>query len=63
MKKVKILRKIIISLSLGLVTYAGYYSVFFNSDITKGTIPAFIAAGTAFTALLSNDLVEAIKKK
>ena len=59
----KILRKIIISLSLGLVIYAGYYSVFSSSDITKGIIPAFIATGTAFIALLINDLVEAKKKK
>ena len=59
----KILRKIIISLSLGIVIYAGDYSVFLNSDITKGIIPAFIAIGTAFSALLINDLVEVIKKK
>ena len=59
----KILRKLIISICLGLAVYVGYNSYFSSSDIAIGVIPAIIATVSSICALCMNDLVDVIKKK
>ena len=59
----KILRKLIISICLGLAVYVGYNSYFSSSDIAIGAMPAIIATVSSICALFMNDLVDVIKKK
>ena len=59
----KLLRKIIISIFLGLAIYVGYNLSFSSSDIAIGVAPAFIATVSSICALFMNDLVDVIKKK
>lgn len=59
----KLLRKIIISICLGLAVYVGYRSYFSSSDIAICVMPAIIATVSSIGALFINDLVDVIKKK
>ena len=59
----KVLRKIIIAICLGIATYLGYKLSFPSSDIAIGIVPAIIATGSAIAALFINDLVDVIKQK
>ena len=59
----KLLRKIIISLSLGIAVYLGYNLSFSSSDIAIGVMPAIIATLSSICALFINELVDVIKKK
>lgn len=58
-----LLRKVIISICLGLAIYIGYNSYFSSSDIVIGLIPAIIATVSSIAALYINDLIDVIKKK
>ena len=59
----KILRKIIISICLGIAVFLGYKTAFSSPDIITGLMPALIATGSSIFALFINDLVDIIKKK
>lgn len=57
------LRKIIISICLGLATYVGYKISSASSDTITAIVPALIATVSSTCALFINDLVDVIKKK
>ena len=63
MNLMKLLRKIIISICLGLAVYVGYNLSLSSSDIAIGVMPAIIATASSIGALFINDLVDVIKKK
>ena len=59
----KTLRKILISISLGIATFIGYNSSFSNTDIALGITPALIATVSSLAALFIDEIISVIKEK